>query len=338
MKSQRETWEKTELGIKDSRKNNLKIKKCVSCGRFFYMNKWKHFSRDDFLKFFVRNSKLGQNIAKRLKLKKLVESEKKIILILEYNKKEYLFEIKIDKTICKECSLRKSEYYEGILQIRNLRKGDKNKTENTVDSIVRKSVLKTKGFIKERKDVKDGIDYYMSPIKSIRKAAFEVQKKLGGTISFNEKLITRNKQKSKNVYRVNAVVRLPPFKKGDVITNNNNLILLVTDTREKISCVNLKTGDKVLIDFKEAGNYEVLEEEETVVVKTHPKVEVLNPKTFQSSPLENNRVFENEIKKLKLNDKVRVVLFGGDYEKIYLVCKREKRKRKKKNKKNGKGR
>ncbi len=343
----------------DKHGRKLVLKRCVSCGRFFYRNKWVCFDKKDFLRFIINNVRFVDETREGLKgcnVIKINDEDKRIIIKVrckvrddnnvlknlksskngkEWVLKEFLFNVKVEKTLCKDCSIKKSKRYDGILQIRGIKESGKF---NMIDDLINKVVLGTNGFITKKKQVKDGVDYYITPIKSIRKAAFELHKRFGGIIELNEELVTRDSLKSRDVYRVNAIVRLPRFKVGSVIVkksnkvnnvmNKLNRVVLITGLKNKIVGIDLRTGHRVFIDFKEEGDYEELMVFESEVVnvirgKGKTRVEVLNPEDYTSEEPVNLNIFKSKsingfsgksdfIEKLRVGSRVKVVVFKDE--------------------------
>ena len=69
--------------------------------------------------------------------------------------------------------------------------------------------------------------------------ALELQREFGGEVKVNTKLFSRNKQTSKDIFRLNALVKLPDFESGDVLQNYNKQkkreeLLIVTGLGKQI--------------------------------------------------------------------------------------------------------
>jgi len=187
------------------------------------------------------------------------------------------------------------EYFEGILQLRRPKK-------EVVDAI-KESVNKKQGvFISKEIEVRNGIDFYFSSQRFLQGLGKKLQNNFGGVLKTSAKLHTRDRQKSKNLYRVNVLIELPEFSKSDVIFIDEKIIK-VHKIGKLFKGVDLKTNKVVSFDYHNKKP-EVLKKYKTQVTKVYPELEVLHPETFQSVKVGNR-------KKLKIGEKVDVVLKEG---------------------------
>jgi len=179
-----------------------------------------------------------------------------------------------------------SSYFQAIIQLRNPRKE------------VEEFLIRSLGNqISNIQKVRNGLDYYVKDNKRADRAAINARDKYGGEYNVAATLHTRDKQSSKGLYRLSILLRLPDFKKGDVIKFDNKVIK-VKGLGKKASGLDLKTGKSKV--FKYPDKIEILKIHKTRVVKIYPEIEVLHPTTFQSVPLQNP-------KDLKMNEKVKVI-------------------------------
>ena len=185
-----------------------------------------------------------------------------------------------------------SQYFEGILQLRP--------ADNEIDAFISKIAV---DFIAKKKKVRNGIDYYMSSNSFLKKLGKRLQKEIGGSLLFSESLHTRDRQSSKDLYRVTALFRLYPFRIGDVVVSKKTLYL-VTGSGKEPTGKNLVTRKKSKI----SSDAKLLEKHKVTVSKTQPSLEVLDPETFQSTRVENSEKTSAV--------KVKIVKYNG---KIYLV-------------------
>ncbi len=188
-------------------------------------------------------------------------------------------------------------YYEAVLQLRNL--------NDEVFDFVCRQINKEKALVAKQESVKGGIDIYFASQKIAKKIGKELLESFGGEFKINAELYSRDRQTSKPVYRVSVLFRCFGFLKGEVIKVKGK-IFKVTGIGKKVTGLNLETGKKGAIDYKD--KIEKLEIKKTIVSKVKPALEVIHPETFQSVPVANH-------KKLKQGEKVKVVVA----EKVYLV-------------------
>lgn len=135
------------------------------------------------------------------------------------------------------------DYYEGILQLRNI--------DNEVIEFTLKEIEKNENaHIAKISKATNGVDIYLSPQKMLRSLGNKLQNHFGGQLIVSKKLHTRSRVTSKDLYRVNMLFRLPKFKKGDLIEYKGDKIKIIS-VHKKVLAKDIKTGKKLNIRFKE---------------------------------------------------------------------------------------
>lgn len=97
----------------------------------------------------------------------------------------------------------KREYFEGILQLRDIKQ---EVTDFCLEDIEKHS---EKGgiFFSKTEEVKNGVDFYCSSNKYLMHLGKKLKKRFKGELKTSAKLFTKNKQTSKDVYRVTVLFR-----------------------------------------------------------------------------------------------------------------------------------
>jgi len=113
------------------------------------------------------------------------------------------------------------DYFEGILQLRNVRDEVIEFAINEIEKIEYTNIAKIK-------KVTNGVDIYMSPQKSLRSLGNKLQNKFGGQLLVSTKLHTRSRVTSRELHRVNMLFRSPNFKKGDIIEYKGEKIKIIS--------------------------------------------------------------------------------------------------------------
>lgn len=103
-------------------------------------------------------------------------------------------------------------------------------------------------FITNEKKVNNGIDFYATSQKYIQVLGKKLKRNFCGELKISSKLHTRNKQTSRNVYRVNVLFRLAKCKLEDIL-NFKGEEIKVLKMGKKILAKNLKTGKKLNINY-----------------------------------------------------------------------------------------
>ena len=136
-----------------------------------------------------------------------------------------------------------NQYFEGILQLRN--PSDKL-IESTIKEIEKKGDVSIANIIK----VKNGVDVYVSSQRFLRTLGRKLQNRFGGHLEVSTKLHTKNRLTSRDVHRVNVLLKLPNFKKGDIVEYKGEKIKII-GMKKKVLAKHIKTGKKLTLNFKD---------------------------------------------------------------------------------------
>jgi len=133
-------------------------------------------------------------------------------------------------------------YFEGILQLRNV-------SEEIIEFAIKQIEKKENASIAKIKKVVNGFDIYMAPQKFLRSLGNKLQNQFGGQLAISKKLHTKNRLTSKEVYRVNALFRMPNFKKGDIIDYKGDRIKIIA-IHKRVLAKDINTGKKITLNYK----------------------------------------------------------------------------------------
>ena len=120
--------------------------------------------------------------------------------------------LRVQQGLCPTCNRRRSNYYEGILQLRAddgaLAEEERGRLVGFVqDAIARRSAKGEEIFVSKVEAVRGGADVYLSSNAATRTVARELADAFGGTVGASPKLFGR--KKGKDPYRVTYIVRVP---------------------------------------------------------------------------------------------------------------------------------
>ena len=120
--------------------------------------------------------------------------------------------LRVQQGLCPTCNRRRSNYYEGILQLRAeerpLTAEEQGRLVAFVQGAVdRRSLKGEEVFVTKVEEVRGGVDVYLSSNTVARTIARELADGFHGTIGSSPKLFGR--KKGKDLYRVTYVVRIP---------------------------------------------------------------------------------------------------------------------------------
>jgi len=303
----------------------VKILVCFFCRKYFSKGKWTGFRKLEEVVKDIVQKRLVFNDDVRInsfKIKPLIPKyregpnvkiniETEITVFGTYPgkktvvKEEYVLPVKVIFILCPRCSRHKGGYFEGILQLRDV---DEEVVDYAVDGAMKQNQRGI--FITKKLKVRNGFDIYLTKRGYIHELARELLNKFGGETKASKKLFSRDKQRSRDIYRINVLFRQSKFRKGDIL-NIDGELFKVKKIDRNLTVINIKTGKKTSIMPKHLKVKAAEEVNETIVSLVFPHVEVLHPETFQSVKPEN---IKNN--KFKVNQKVKVVVLDG---KVWLV-------------------
>jgi NMD protein affecting ribosome stability and mRNA decay len=161
--------------------------------------------------------------------------------------------INIDYELCDNCQkLMSGENYSSIIQIRvksekefNLIKDILNQIQYFVEDIFKKD---PKHYISKMVDQKYGVDLYLSTNELMNYIISFLKGKYPFLLKRSKKLVGRDSQKGKNIYRLKALIKFLPFDKNEILLINNTKFKVETILKNKVILKN-QNGEKVSKKF-----------------------------------------------------------------------------------------
>jgi len=141
-----------------------------------------------------------------------------------------------------------SEYYEAILQLRNV-------ADEVID-FVDKEIEKKNIFMAKVIPVTNGHDYYLGNANLTKNLGKTLQEKYGGEFTVTATLFTR--KEGRPVYRLTVLFRAMPFKKGDQVEYHDE-VYNVTMSGKKVMLQHAKSGKKVQVWHKDMNKVKKIE-------------------------------------------------------------------------------
>ncbi|MFH1400443.1 MAG: NMD3-related protein [Nanoarchaeota archaeon] len=190
------------------------------------------------------------------------------------------YHLTIKSVECEICHRKKSGYFQGILQLRC----DNQDILLSVLDFIGNRLKDSKAFIAKIEEHKAGIDLYVSDNHYFLGLTKKLQNHFGGTITQSPQIFTRDKMTSKDVYRVNTLIRLPSCSVGDAIVKDGNVYVIIKHGK-RIVARDLGSGKQAMLDYRDTMT--VLKKHITTASVVHPRLEAIHPATFQSEPILN---------------------------------------------------
>ncbi|MFA4640056.1 60S ribosomal export protein NMD3 [Pyrococcus kukulkanii] len=211
----------------------------------------------------------------------------------------------VRQTVCPRCQKFLAGYYEAILQVRvedrEFTKEEREEitklVQEKVDEIMQRDRM---GFIQDTIEKEEGIDFYMGSTSAARKLANAIRERYGGVISEAYELVGLDRQTSKEVYRTSVTIRLPKFRKGDVVEDRHGRVYRVESVDGKgMRLKNLETWESDHFDWK------TIKREKIDLVEHEERKALLmgqTPTEAQFMDMETYETFEVRKPKEKLED------------------------------------
>ncbi|RLE39194.1 hypothetical protein DRJ17_01570 [Candidatus Woesearchaeota archaeon] len=213
---------KEEHSLLDSFKD-IHLVVCFSCSKFQSGNRWIRFtdlkhalmSKIKNKTKFTPGAKIEEFIVKPIlpdfksKPGVTINGETEVVIKGKVHPKQktlskerYIVPIKISFTTCKICSKKGTQYYEGVLQLRDIDEEVYTYVKQQLNKAGKRGVFVTKEL-----KVKNGYDFYVTNQNFLKKFGVKLKKRFKGEVKVSVKLYGRNKLTSKNLYRVTVLFR-----------------------------------------------------------------------------------------------------------------------------------
>ncbi len=195
----------------------------------------------------------------------------------EFISVEKVAEVRVKREVCKRCSREAGGYYESIVQIRadsrEISEEELEVVRGIIERVLERERENQKAFISKIVERREGIDYYFGDRNIGKKISRLIADELGGKIIESKKIHTR--RDGQDVYRFTYAVRLPAYRKGDIVEENGKICVVTSQKLGK--AVSLDSGEtvnlrnpKLIARKKEVRESVVVNCDEFVVEVLHP--------------------------------------------------------------------
>ncbi len=253
---------------------NLSLNICIDCGSYSKKDMWILPSENEL--FSIIKEAIHRFLLKPLiKQNKIDFSLKFEENSLKYSSKDYLKSIEVEikgnlkgsseikhkqvvklnfnPILCKNCSnLRGGTYFISIIQLRvkdekytDLIDNILNEINKFVDKLFEKD---PRQYISKLVDQKNGMDLYLSTNELMNSIIKFLKSKYHFLLKRTKKLIGRDSQKGKNLYRLKTSVKFLPIRINDEILISNEYYIVESITKNKI-ILRSKNNIKLIKDY-----------------------------------------------------------------------------------------
>lgn len=227
--------EEHELQMKD-----IIVNVCPDCRKYQLRNRWHTYKKLEYAVISVTKNNLKEKVDK-IKVKLPKETSKKMIAEVHLTVKKNLFIVpaKIVFPKCSICDKKGTNYFAGIMQLRNPTK--------ELIAFIKNELEKKQGvFVNKVVELKNGVDLYVTKNQPIIQVGKLVQKRFGAEFKSSSKLFSRDSQSSKELHRVTVLLRMPDIKPGDEVRCGDD-VCVVKSIDKNIHLVNKKSGKKMIL-------------------------------------------------------------------------------------------
>jgi NMD protein affecting ribosome stability and mRNA decay len=249
----------------------LSFKVCVDCGRFSKHQKWFDSHSTDILiiikqaleRFLLSSLEEKENLEFFTNFDETTiqytqgELIRDIDVIINGRSQEnpdfeaeQVVSINIQYELCESCSnLRSGEHYEAIIQLRVDETEQFDLIEDVIEKIHRYAIKQFESdrrqYIAKMIDQKYGVDLYLSTSELMKHIVSFLGDRYFFSKKRSKKLVGRDTQRGKNIYRLKTLIKFLPFESGDkliikgkefnVLRILKNRVILKNENGRKVS-------------------------------------------------------------------------------------------------------
>ncbi|MFX1316953.1 MAG: NMD3-related protein, partial [Promethearchaeota archaeon] len=174
--------------------------------------------------------------------------------------------ITINYLLCKNCTnIRGGTYYVSIIQLRVKEETQFDLIEealNNINKFVEKLFEKDhKQYISKVEDQKFGLDLYLSTTELMNYIIRQLSKEYYFLTKRTKKLIGRDVQRGKNLFRYKTLIKFLPIQKNDIIIINNEDFLVENISKKQVFLRN-KNNSKLIKDYSYFFNEKFVKKKE----------------------------------------------------------------------------
>jgi nonsense-mediated mRNA decay protein 3 len=291
---------------------------CNHCGSFKYKSNWTTELFGDVLQRIIKNNfKISKELNKidiNTECKEMKDGMSCNVYIsglvgdAEVTEKHEVL-VRLKRTACDVCSRRFGGYHEAIVQIRTDKKGLSKKEIGDIKIIVENIItdLQLKGnrglFITEIAEEHGGLDFYISERGPSLIVAKKLQEMFGGEIKQSSKNV--GMKDSKQIYKMTYLIRIPSFKKGDFIRQNNSFFYIVSIHGNKIKMIKLDNWEETVVDLKTIQKADIIGGEELIqemilISQTEDEIQIMDSESYKIHILKKPKQIKFVNEKLKI--------------------------------------
>ncbi len=225
--------------------------------------------------------------------------------------KDFVTRLKMKRTICNDCSLYKSGYFEAILQVRadkrRLTDDELDRFENLINDMMKQHEDSKLSYILDIKVEPDGITAQVSTKILASNLAREIRAQTAGKLSTAYEHKTTSKDGTE-VYTNTYLVRLPAFGNGDIINFEKEIwrVRAINDDQVRLESLTNHEERKVVrkrVEISAKKRNDELVPREYMLVSTEGQTVVI-------MAMDNYENFDDNLERLPKNKAIGETIKG----------------------------
>ncbi|MCQ2056479.1 MAG: hypothetical protein MJY64_03355 [archaeon] len=279
--------------------HHVDLSKCVNCGDYLVKNNWVKSIESEVITNVVLNTVKVVPTSKIVKVTPIIEKhdERTFVIVMKIDisirgsirSAESSTIVRIKNSMCKRCSRQLGNYYEAIIQIRSgKRKFCKDLYGETITWI--KNVVEARAktnhqlFISKIQHVPGGLDVYISSSSLGKSIARKISDMYNVEMKESASLIGSTPD-GREIHRTTFLVRIPNYRRGDIILHNNHACKLDSIGPIGIQAIDLSNFHKFLIKKSTTPSVKIIAETEeiaeaVVVSVSSNEIQILHPRDY----------------------------------------------------------
>ena len=277
----------------------IDIPLCVHCGSMRYKSTWMNDPLEMVLKrwvkhfFYIERDLRNVSIEVNCNLdKEEIPCEITIIGFIDgiEIREGHRVTIRLKRTVCDVCSKRFGGYHEAILQLRTSKRKLSNQEKEDLKKFIEEMVysMQEKGnrklFIADVGEEHGGLDFYLSDKQVAHAIIKKAQDHFGGELKISSKNI--GMKNGRRIYRMTYLLRLFPFKKGDIIDLNGIIYMILSFSKNQVHALELSRWKEYSFNSKDIVSATLLEGKYTrkkmiVVNQMEDEIQVMDPDNYE---------------------------------------------------------
>ena len=218
-------------------------------------------------------------------------------------------EVRLEKRVCPSCSRRKGKSFTTILQIRAENRGLTSGELETIKRIV--TLSGGLSHVVSLEEEHGGVNIKTSNSRVARRIAEKIRAVFGGTLSGTAKLVTRDRQTGKRVYRGTLLLRIPEYCVDDTVSYCDRYWVVKQVTGGKVVLSGLDEDRVVAVPWARAAGIQLVKKSgdyhpAVVTLRTSNMLQVYDMVTCENLDVEHGLWLD-----MQPGERTRIVRLDG---------------------------